>query len=151
MGVRRGLLLKGGVAFEQVGRVADVAFDKTGTLSVCRPKVTNVLSFGREERDVLSLSPALEEGSAHPLARAILAKAKETNVPVPPAGKITAVARKGVTGIVGGVPMFLGSPQAASGRAPLTVEQVQAVDTLNAAGASVAVLVAGDKVAGRDA
>ncbi|MET7244436.1 heavy metal translocating P-type ATPase [Methylobacterium sp. EM32] len=147
-GARRGLLLKGGAVLEQVGRVTVAAFDKTGTLSVGKPKVTDVLSFGRGERDVLSLSAALEEGSAHPLARAILAKAKETNVPVPPAGKITAVAGKGVTGIVGGVPLFLGSPQAASGRAPLTGEQVQAVETLNAAGASVAVLVAGDKVAG---
>jgi Zn2+/Cd2+-exporting ATPase len=147
-GARRGLLMKGGAVLEQVGRVTIAAFDKTGTLTVGKPKVTEVLPFGRDERDVLSLAAALEEGSAHPLAQAILVKAKELNVPVPPAGKLAAVAGKGVTGSVGGVPLFLGSPQAASERTPLTGEQARAVETLNEAGNTVSVLVAGGKVAG---
>lgn len=147
-GARRGLLMKGGAVLEQVGRVTIAAFDKTGTLTVGKPKVTEVLPFGRDERDVLSLAAALEEGSAHPLAQAILVKAKELNVPVPPAGKLTTVAGKGITGSVGGVPLFLGSPQATSERTPLTDEQARAVETLNEAGNTVSVLVAGSKVAG---
>jgi Zn2+/Cd2+-exporting ATPase len=147
-GARRGLLLKGGAVLETLGRITAAAFDKTGTLTAGKPVVTDVVPAARPERDVLSLAAALETGSSHPLALAILARAKAEGVPVPPTANGAAVAGKGVTGSVGGVSLFLGSAQAAGERAPLSDELIARISALNDEGKTVSVLVAGDKVAG---
>ena len=87
-----------------------------GTLTEGKPVVTDISGFGRSERDVLSLSAALEGGSSHPLAKAVLAKAAEAGAPVPPAFGTKALGGKGLTGKVGGLDVFLGSPRAAAER-----------------------------------
>ena len=110
--------------------------------------VTDIVSFGREEREVLSLAAALEQGSSHPLAMAILAKAKTEGAPVPPASEAKAVSGKGVEGTVGKEPVFLGSSQAAGQRVELTPEQKNAVENLNDQGKTVSVLITRSSVAG---
>ena len=147
-GARRGLLLKGGAVLENIGRITIAAFDKTGTLTEGKPKVTDVIGFGRSEADVLRLAAALETGSSHPLATAILARAKADNVTVPAAEGGEAVGGKGVTGRAEGVALFLGSASAAGARAALTPEQMDRIEALNADGKSVAVLVADGAAAG---
>ncbi len=84
-GARRGLLLKGGAVLETLGGITAVAFDKTGTLTAGKPVVTDIVAYGRDERSVLALAAALEQGSSHPLAVAILDRAKADKAPVPPA------------------------------------------------------------------
>jgi Zn2+/Cd2+-exporting ATPase len=147
-GARRGLLMKGGAVLENLGKITMAAFDKTGTLTEGKPKVTDVIRVGRSEREVLSLAAALETGSSHPLATAILAKAAEAKAPIPPAANAAAVGGKGVTGSVGGVPLFLGSPKAAEERVALKPDQAHWIVTLNEEGKTVSVLLAGDQVAG---
>ncbi|MGO4526353.1 heavy metal translocating P-type ATPase [Microvirga sp. 2MCAF35] len=147
-GARRGLLMKGGAVLETLGTITVAALDKTGTLTEGRPKVTDVIPVGRSEREVLSLAAALETGSSHPLATAILAKAAEAGVPVPPAANAGAVGGKGVTGSVGGIALFLGSPKAAGEQVALTSEQTALITGLNDEGKSVSVLLTGDQVAG---
>ncbi len=141
-GARRGLLLKGGAVLEALGSIKTMALDKTGTLTEGRPVVTDVVAMGRRERDLLSLAAALETGSSHPLALAILARAKADGVPVPPAADAASVAGEGVVGRVGGLKVFLGSPAAAARRATFGAEEQDLVQRFNAAGKSVAVLVA---------
>jgi len=147
-GARRGLLMKGGSVLEQLGSLTAIAFDKTGTLTEGRPKVTQIVPIGRDERQVLSLAAALEAGSSHPLALAIIDRAKEAKAPLPPAGDSRAIPGKGVAGSVGGQKIFLGSPQAAAEFAPLSDEHQALVAKLNEQGQTVSVLVAGDAVAG---
>jgi len=147
-GARRGLLMKGGAVLEQLGSLTAIAFDKTGTLTEGRPKVTQIVPIARDERQVLSLAAALEAGSSHPLALAIVARAKEAKAPLPPAGWSRAIPGKGVAGSVGGQKVFLGSPQAASEFASLSDEHAALIKTLNEQGQTVSVLVAGDSVAG---
>ena len=147
-GARRGLLLKGGAVLENIGRITAAAFDKTGTLTKGKPQVTDVIGFGRSAADVLRLAAALETGSSHPLAAAILARAKADNVTPPVAEGGEAVGGKGVTGRAEGVALFLGSAFAAGERAALTPEQIGRIEALNADGKSVAVLVADGTAAG---
>jgi len=147
-GARRGLLLKGGAVLEGLGKITTAAFDKTGTLTEGKPKVTDVVGLGRSERDVLSLATALEAGSNHPLAMAILDRAKADGVPLLPAADAKVVPGKGVVGRVGGSDLFLASAQAAGERVQLTAEQSALVTALNEDGKTVSVLLAGGDVAG---
>jgi Cd2+/Zn2+-exporting ATPase len=147
-GARRGLLIKGGAILESVGSITAIAMDKTGTLTEGKPKVTDVVAVGRGERDVLSLAAALETGSSHPLAVAILAKAKAEAVPVPPAADASAIGGKGIVGRVGGVSLFLGSPAAAAERGTIPAEQGARIEAFTAEGKSVSVLMAGADLAG---
>jgi Cd2+/Zn2+-exporting ATPase len=140
--------MKGGAVLEDLGKITVAAFDKTGTLTEGKPKVTDVIPVGRSEREVLSLSAALETGSSHPLAFAILAKAAEMKAPIPPVANAGAVGGQGITGNVGGVALFLGSPKAAVEKAALTAEQLARIAALNDEGKTVSVLLAGDQVAG---
>ncbi|RCS23085.1 cadmium-translocating P-type ATPase [Phyllobacterium salinisoli] len=147
-GARRGLLMKGGAVLENLGRITAVAFDKTGTLTEGRPTVTDIVPFGRQAQDVLSMAAALEQGSSHPLATAILEKAGTDGAPIPPAFDARAVSGKGVEGSVGGVPVFLGSSQAAAERCVLATQHLTAIGDLNGEGKTVSVLLANGGVAG---
>lgn len=71
---RRGALIKGGAALEQLSQVQHIAFDKTGTLTVGKPQVTGVYPQDVSEDELLTLAAAVEQGSTHPLAQAICEK-----------------------------------------------------------------------------
>ncbi len=147
-GARRGLLVKGGAVLETFGKITAVAFDKTGTLTEGKPVVTDIVSFGTPEKQILSTAAALEMGSSHPLAMAILDKAKAEKAPIPPATTAKAVSGKGVEGNVGGKAVFLGSPQAAGDIVSLSKEQTDSITSLNDEGKTVSVLIVADKLAG---
>ena len=147
-GARRGLLLKGGAVLESLGKITLVAFDKTGTLTEGKPRATDVLGFGRPEQDVLRLAAALETGSSHPLAKAILDRAAAQGVDVPQIIDATAIGGKGITGTVDGIEVFFGSPQAAGDRIALTSDQAVQIASFNEEGKTVSVLVADGLVAG---
>lgn len=147
-GARRGLLLKGGAVLEQLGKITAVAFDKTGTLTEGKPKVTDVLSFGLPEAEVIRLAAALEAGSSHPLATAILARAVMQGTMPPSATRSAARGGKGVSGIVEGIEVYLGSPRSVAERVGLSAAHEAAIASLNDAGKTVSVLIAGGVVAG---
>ena len=147
-GARRGLLLKGGAVLEGLRKINMVALDKTGTLTEGKPVVTDIVAFEYTEREVLSLAAALETGSNHPLAVAILARAKSDNAPIPPAAGAKAVPGKGITGTVGGKAIYLASPQAAQEKAALSAAQSARIAAFNDEGKTVSVLLVADVVAG---
>jgi Cd2+/Zn2+-exporting ATPase len=147
-GARRGLLLKGGAALETLGTITAVAFDKTGTLTEGKPVVTDVVGFDRSDIEVLTLAAALETGSSHPLASAVLARAAADAVRVPVAIDAKAIGGKGVTGTVDGLPVFLGSAVAAGERVPLMPDRIAQIALLHDQCKTVSVLVVGDAVAG---
>jgi Cd2+/Zn2+-exporting ATPase len=147
-GARRGLLLKGGAVLEGLGKLTAIAFDKTGTLTEGRPKVTDVVPFGRKVDEVLRYAAALEIGSSHPLALAILDKANEDGIEAPAATDAKALGGKGVTAMIDRIEVFLGSPKAAAERVTMPFAHTKKITELNDEGKTVSVLVIGDVLAG---
>ncbi|MCX7893423.1 MAG: heavy metal translocating P-type ATPase [Burkholderiales bacterium] len=107
---RSGVLIRNAVALERAGKLATLAFDKTGTLTEGRPSVTRLVpSDGVGETELLGVAAALERGSSHPLAKAILERAEAAGIrPGLPEG-FSQVSGKGVAGIVRGLPTRVGS------------------------------------------
>jgi Zn2+/Cd2+-exporting ATPase len=147
-GARRGLLIKGGAIIETLRKVTLVALDKTGTLTEGKPKVTDVVAVSRSESKVLSMAAALEAGSSHPLAVAILERAKADRVPVPPIFGAKAIAGRGVSGSIGGEQVKLLSPKAALSEVPIDQALLDQIDVMNGEGKTVSILLAGNSVAG---
>ncbi|CAN5220984.1 heavy metal translocating P-type ATPase [soil metagenome] len=101
-GAKAGILVRDKLALEAARTVDVVLFDKTGTLTEGRQGVIAVLpAEGGSEEEVLALAAAVEAKSEHPIARAILARAKETKVTVARSAKFTALAGKGAEARVG--------------------------------------------------
>lgn len=116
---RRGVLIKGGVYLELLGRVRTIAFDKTGTLTTNQPGITGLYSLDcRDEdvichecEDVLALAAAVERGSSHPFAQAIRAESDALKLAdrYATATQVTALAGRGVQGYVNDRLVTLGS------------------------------------------
>ncbi len=109
---RNGVLIKGGIHLEEAGALKAIAFDKTGTLTRGVPAVTDFVAFEGNENDLLTITAALEKGSQHPLASAIMRKAEADGVD---AGSLTAenfqsMTGKGVKAEINGILYYAGSP-----------------------------------------
>jgi cation-transporting ATPase G len=102
-----GVVIKSGAIFERFGAIRHVAVDKTGTLTRNQPTVTTVLTADATEAEVLGWAAGLEQHSTHPLAAAITAKAPD----VPAASEVTEQAGHGITGLVDGATVTVGSPR----------------------------------------
>jgi Cd2+/Zn2+-exporting ATPase len=108
---RRGALIKGGAALERLGQIQQVAFDKTGTLTAGKPQVTAIAAAdGIEEDQLLALAAAVEQGSTHPLAQAIVSAAQQRNLPAFVAENHRALAGVGVEANIQGETLLLSSP-----------------------------------------
>jgi len=145
-GARHGLLIKGGAPLETIGTARVVAFDKTGTLTRGQPRVTDVVPLLGQEEDVLRLAAAVEAGSSHPLARAILERAGALDVPA--ATEARAVAGKAVTAVIGDRPHAVGSPRFAQETVGLSPQVLARVEALEEQGKTVVVLTDGDRPLG---
>ena len=110
---RRGVLIKGGVHLENLGRLRAVAFDKTGTITTGKFTVTSIVPLeDPNEETVLRIAAAVEEQSSHPLAAAIVQAAHERKVAFPTATGIENLAGKGVRAQVEGSEVLLGALRA---------------------------------------
>jgi Cd2+/Zn2+-exporting ATPase len=107
---RHGVLIKGGVHLENLGRLRAVAFDKTGTLTHGRPEVTDVVPVVSTEPDtLLALAGAVESRSAHPLAQAVARSAAAKGLRLPAVGAVEAVTGRGLRAEVNGQPVLVGN------------------------------------------
>ncbi|WP_220710782.1 Zn(II)/Cd(II)/Pb(II) translocating P-type ATPase ZntA [Enterobacter cancerogenus] len=133
---RRGALIKGGAALEQLSQVQHIAFDKTGTLTVGKPQVTGLYPQDMSENALLTLAAAVEQGSTHPLAQAIVREAQSRGLTVPPATAQRALAGSGIEAEVEGKKVLI----VAADKSPATGLSPQ-IQTLEQAGQTVVVVV----------
>ncbi|OGO54722.1 MAG: copper-translocating P-type ATPase [Chloroflexi bacterium RBG_16_72_14] len=109
-GAETGILVRGGEALENAGRVDTVVMDKTGTLTLGKPAVTTVVPApGFTGERVLDLAAALETGSEHPLGEAIVRKARETELGFGKVDGFEAIVGRGVRGTIDGAEVIVGS------------------------------------------
>ncbi|RYY91925.1 MAG: heavy metal translocating P-type ATPase, partial [Comamonadaceae bacterium] len=106
---RRGILIKDAEALEIAHKVDVVAFDKTGTLTEGKPRLVVAQAADGDRAGLLRAAAALQSGSEHPLARAVLAAAQEESLAAPAADAVQAVAGRGIAGRVQGRDLHLGS------------------------------------------
>jgi P-type Cu+ transporter len=148
-GAMAGVLIKNAEALETLEKVDTLVFDKTGTLTQGKPQVTTIEPAANwSAHDVLQFAASIERGSEHPLASAILAEAARQSVALEPAREIRAIPGKGLTGIVAGHLVALGTSTFLReiGAASLTLEDRAA--RLRQEGQTVVHLAADSREAG---
>ena len=102
-GAQAGVLIKNAESLERMEKIDTLVIDKTGTLTEGKPKVVQIVPVqGFDENKLLSIAAALEKGSEHPLAQAIVQAAQEKNIPLQKADDFNSPTGKGVTGNVEG-------------------------------------------------
>ena len=105
-----GVLIKGGIHLENLGRIRAVAFDKTSTLTTGKPVVTDVVALHGKESDIMTLAYSVERFSEHPLAQAIVQRAKELGLDPLPAKDFKAFIGAGAKATINGEDFFVGNP-----------------------------------------
>ncbi len=121
---RSGVLIKGGVHLENLGALRAMAFDKTGTITVGRPQVTAVVPLnGYSEAELLALAAAVESGSQHPLAEAVVQYARKQGIGFPMPEGVQSITGKGVQGVVEGKTVAIGNGRLFENNLPEDLKQ----------------------------
>ncbi len=144
-GAEMGILIRNGEALETAQSIDTVLFDKTGTITTGRPEVTEIIPLnGWAENDLLRITAAAERYSEHPLAAAVVRRAKDRGVFLDDAAGFRATVGGGVSAVVGGREALVGSPQFLRDRQIDIARAQQQIDRVMNGGAT-AILVSVDK------
>lgn len=107
-GAKNGILIKNGTALEQLEKVETIALDKTGTVTTGKPEVTKI-DPPSHASEILRLAAAVEQGSEHPLAKAIIHATQTRQISIPSVSHFKAIPGIGVEGFVEGKKVFVGN------------------------------------------
>lgn len=141
VGLTAGILFKRASALEQVSRLQVLLLDKTGTLTEGRFVVTDLHPVGGvSEEELLALAAAVESGSAHPLARAVVARAQERQVPIPTAAELEEIPGFGLRARVEGGILLAGNPRLLTEEGVALEPLAAKLEQLSAGGKSVIML-----------
>lgn len=111
-GAENGILIKSADALETTHSIDTVVLDKTGTVTEGKPVVTDILTFDTDENEFLKLAAGVESASEHPLAEAIVEKAKEKNLEIVSPTEFQAISGRGIVASVSGSKIIAGNEQA---------------------------------------
>lgn len=108
---KHGVIIKSGESLEKMGKVDTIAFDKTGTLTYGRLEVSDVIPFDSSltEKELLTVTASAEAKSEHPLGKAIVARAKDQNLPLTESEDFKMAAGKGISAKISGRILFCGN------------------------------------------
>ncbi|MCC9052791.1 cadmium-translocating P-type ATPase [Microbacterium sp. F2E] len=128
-GAKDGILIKGGLYLERLADIKAVAFDKTGTLTRGRPALVRVVPFdGADHDEALALAAAVEAGSEHPIATAIVTAARDRGLAVPAAHGAHALPGAGMVATINGRTLHIGRPTGADRAHPLISQALAAAE-----------------------
>lgn len=148
VGAENGILIKGGESLERAHALDTVVFDKTGTITVGKPDVTDVLAGeGNDEAGVLRLAAAVESLSEHPLAGAVVKEARERSIEFEPARDFEAVSGFGSSAMVEGKTVVIGSRKFLESRG-IEVNLGEAAEKLERSGKTCVFIGSNGKTAG---
>lgn len=108
-GAENGILIKGGEALETTHKIDTIVFDKTGTITEGKPKVTDIITNSISEEELLILAASSEKGSEHPLGEAILNEARNKNLKLKKIDKFNAIAGQGIDVVIENKNILLGN------------------------------------------
>lgn len=146
---RHGVLVKGGRYLEVAAHLRAIAVDKTGTLTVGKPEVRQVVPLNEHSRDeLLQRAAAMEAASTHPIAQAIMRCARDEDVAVLPVESYQAFAGRGAEGRINGKAYWIGSQRFMSEKIPHAGAAVDQSDAIEQAGHSVVAIGTADHVCG---
>ncbi len=149
VGARNGILFKTAVSLEEAGKVNIVALDKTGTITKGEPEITDIIPAENiPEDEFLELAASLENKSEHPLAGAVIRKAREKNIPVVEAYDFEAFAGNGLSGTVNGKKLIGGSVRFISEKIKIPDEITAIADKLSEKGKTPILFAADGSFAG---
>ncbi|BBH53155.1 heavy metal translocating P-type ATPase [Fluviispira sanaruensis] len=106
---KHGILIKDAEALEIAHAIKTVAFDKTGTITEGKPHLIRIKSIKMPEEELLAISAALQTGSEHPFAKAVLIAAQEKNIPIPKVTNTQAISGRGISATLNNKQYYLGS------------------------------------------
>ncbi len=138
LGAKHGVLIKGGDTLETAHKIKIVVFDKTGTITNGKPVVT----------DIVAVAASIEQHSEHPLAEAIVNKAKSDKTKLARTSSFTAIAGHGVTAKVAGINYILGNQKLMNKQKVALEKNVKQIETLEAQGKTVMLLAKGNQLLG---
>jgi len=154
-GAENGILIRGGESLERLRLIDEVVLDKTGTITLGRPVVTQIVSFGsggaegRPEAEFLQLVASVERGSEHPLARAVVERARsdglDTQLSV---SNFASIAGGGVQAMLGDRSVLIGAQRLLVERGIDLDDDLQTIEELEAGGQTVMVVAVNNRVAG---
>ncbi|MEJ2633959.1 MAG: heavy metal translocating P-type ATPase [Calditrichia bacterium] len=148
-GAEMGILIKNAEALETAHKLTAIVLDKTGTVSVGEPAVTDIMTFnGISEEKLLQLAATLERGSEHPLGEAIVKSAKEKNIELGSAEDFNAIPGLGVRGRVEGRDVLVGNLRFLQEKGIFTDGQVQTAGELAGLGKTPMYVAVDDKLSG---
>lgn len=144
---RRGVLIKGGEHLENLGKLRAMALDKTGTLTMGKPEVTDLVAAdGSTADELLRVGAAVERRSQHPLAQAVARRAESDQIALPEAGELQSVTARGVRSSVEGKTVEIGNLRLWEEDAVGIPDEIRnAVMALQGRGRSVMVVRHGDR------
>ncbi|HLC97413.1 MAG TPA: heavy metal translocating P-type ATPase [Candidatus Nanoarchaeia archaeon] len=146
-GALHGILIKGGDILEAAHKLRFIVFDKTGTITKGKPEVTNIVpAKGITEKEVLTLAGSLEKNSEHPLAEAIVQRAKSYSLKK--VSSFQALVGRGVKGRLGAREYYLGNLKLMKERKISMVALLPKLESLEEEGKTVMTLASGKKVLG---
>ncbi len=147
-GAENGILIRSGEALEAAHSLDVILLDKTGTLTEGKPRVTDLYAVDGDTKALLSLAAAAESRSEHPLAEAIVAKAKEEEMAIENPQSFDAVAGHGIEAAVGGRAVLIGTERFLSERGVDTSSLTGREQELSTGGKSVVLVAVNGRAAG---
>lgn len=152
IGAQHGILIKSGGALEIAHKVDTIVFDKTGTITEGKPRLTDIVPLrdGKlSETEVLALAAGLEKASEHPLGEAIVTAARERDLAIPDATDVTAIPGRGIRGIREGKALLLGNQALMTEESINLDDECRAIiEQLSTEGKTVMILAHDGKAAG---